>query len=151
VFNLASGKDFKLTCEVIGGENNYDSSIFLDNSPLKIRDDEGKFKPVPTYENAEGVKMFGFEDEEKHKKINAKIATFLMGYEKAIEDYSSKEWTEEQNNKIINIWSYLTGAKTNTKTNPFESDDDPFVKENKKVETSTKTTTSTNEDDEWGF
>ena len=152
IFNLANGKDFRLTCELVGGFNNYDSSMFLDNSPLKIRDEEGKFKAIPTYENSEGKKVFGFEDENKQAKVNAKIANFLMGHESSIEDLSIKEWSEDQNNKVINIWAYLTGAKTKVKSNPFESEDDPFVKDDKKVETKSSASTSEDDsDDGWGF
>ena len=150
IFNLATGKDFKLTCEIVGGFNNYDSSMFLDNSPLKIRDEDGKFKAIPTYENSEGKKVFGFEDEEKHAKVNAKIANFLMNHEASIEDYVIREWNDEQKNKVANIWSYLTGSKAKVKSNPFESEDDPFVKEDNKVKTS-KTKTSSEEDEDWNF
>lgn len=152
VFDLANGKDFKLVCEIKGGNNNYDNSTFLDNSPLKIMKEDGKFKPVPTWVNSEGKILFGYEDPENHKKINNTVVNFLMSHESNIEDFVSVGWSDDQKNTVANIWAYLTGAKTKVKSNPFESEDDPFVKDDKKVETKSSASTSEDDsDDGWGF
>lgn len=100
VFKLTKGKDFKLIIKEKGGYQNYDSSSFLEVSPIKIYDEATKkFHTVPVDENGNIVSQ----------KVQAKIKEFLLNRSVNLEDYVAKEWDEETYDKVNQIISVLNG------------------------------------------
>lgn len=141
IFDFTSGKDFKLIVKKVGGFNNYDASNFLQNpSPMKLWDEEkNKFVSVPFYFNeSTGKNVIGFEDDaDKSAKAQNKVSNFILQREHELAEYKGKEWTEEQKDKVLQIFKYMTTSeydgmhhiqnKKSSKSSPFESDEDPFT------------------------
>ena len=98
VFDLANGKNFKLVMKQLGEFPNYDSSTFMDSTPISI---QGRIVPVET------------DDKGKKKITNPKakklITDLLMERTVNLEDHSPKEWTSEERYKVTQILEILAG------------------------------------------
>lgn len=100
VFDFAKGKDFKLIIKEKGGFQNYESSSFLDVSPIKLYDEASKtFKTAPI--DNEGLIS--------NPKVQAKIKEFLLSRTVDLEDFKAKEWDDVIQNKVTQIISILNG------------------------------------------
>jgi len=99
VFDLANGKDFELVIKQVGEFPNYDSSLFLEESPIKIAG-----KPAPTTLD---------EKTGKNKitiaKVKQKISEFLITRDVDLEDHMAKPWTDDDKFKVTQILSILSG------------------------------------------
>lgn len=103
VFDLANGKDFELNIKQLGDYPNYDSSIFLKVSPIKI---QGKTAPVETDPKTGKNKIV-------NPKVKEKITNFLMERTVNLEDHLAKEWTAEDRYKVQQILDTLVGNEVN--------------------------------------
>ena len=103
VFDLANGKDFKLVIKIIGDFPNYDSSSFMEVSPIKI---QGKKAPVEVDEKTGKNKI-------TNPKVKEKITTFLMERTVNLEDHLAKEWTAEDKYKVSQVLEVLVGNDIN--------------------------------------
>ncbi len=99
VFDLANGKDFQLVIKQVGDFPNYDSSSFLDVSPIKIQG-----KPAPTTVDEETGK-----NKITMAKVKKKISEFLTTRDVDLVDHMAKEWTSEDKLKISQILEILQG------------------------------------------
>jgi hypothetical protein len=106
VFDLALGKDFVMLVKEIqtGDETypDYKNSMFKpETSSLPIYfEDKNSFKNVPT------------SDGRVDPKAQIMVKDFLMKREHELEEFAPKRLTEEQQSKINEISSYLTGKST---------------------------------------
>lgn len=101
VFDLATGKDFKLIIKQKGEFPNYDSSAFLEQSPIKIWNEEKKeFRSAPI--NTETGKI-------DNPKVQEKIKNFLLTRDVELDDFTAKEWDEETKGKVSDIIEFLNG------------------------------------------
>lgn len=103
VFDLANGKDFKLVMKQLGDYPNYDSSTFLEVSPIKIM---GKKAPVEVDEKTGKNKITS-------PKVKEKITQFLLDRTVNLEDHMAKEWTAEDKYKITQILEIISGNEVN--------------------------------------
>lgn len=102
VFDIAKGKDFQLIIKEKGGYSNYETSQFLESSPLKLYDEKNnKFVKTPVDENGK------ISD----PKIQKKVQNFLMNKDVKLEDFSAKEWDEETRGKVDSIIAILSGKQ----------------------------------------
>jgi hypothetical protein len=100
VFDLAKGKDFQLIIKEKGGFPNYESSQFLEESPIKIWNEKSKkFIEVPVDDDGKVT----------DPKVKKKILTFLKERDVNLEDYEAKEWDEETKGKVDTIVVFLSG------------------------------------------
>ena len=103
VFDLSNGKNFKLVMKQLGDYPNYDSSTFLDVTPIQI---QGKKAPVEVDEKTGKNKI-------TNPKVKEKITAFLMDRTVNLEDHMAKEWTAEDRYKVVNILEILAGNDVN--------------------------------------
>lgn len=101
VFDLANGKDFNLVIKQVGDYPNYDSSTFLDQSPIKIK---GKEAPTSIDEKTGKKKI-------TNAKVKEKIKNFLMERDVNIEDHMAKSWTDDDRFKVTQILDILQGIE----------------------------------------
>jgi hypothetical protein len=99
VFDLANGKDFNLVIKQLGEFPNYDSSLFLKVSPIKI---QGKSAPVEVDPKTGKNKI-------TNPKVKDKITQFLMERTVNLEDHLAKEWTSEDRYKVTQVLELLSG------------------------------------------
>lgn len=99
VFDLANGKNFKLVIKQVGDYPNYDSSSFLEVSPIQI---QGKKAPVEVDPKTGKNKI-------TNPKVKEKITNFLMDRTVDLEDHQPKEWTSEDRYKVSQILEILSG------------------------------------------
>lgn len=99
IFDLANGKDFKLVIKQLGDYPNYDSSTFLEVSPIQI---QGKRAPVEVDEKTGKNKI-------TNPKVKEKITTFLLDRTVDVEDHLPKEWSPEEKYKVTQILEILSG------------------------------------------
>jgi hypothetical protein len=99
VFDLANGKNFKLVIKQVGEYPNYDSSAFLEVSPIQI---QGKKAPVELDEKTGKNKI-------TNTKVKEKITSFLLDRTVNLEDHMPKEWTSEDKYKVNRILEILSG------------------------------------------
>lgn len=99
VFDLANGKDFELKIVENAGYPNYDSSIFLQRSPLTI-----KGKNMPT-EEVGGVLTIA-------PSVQEKVLKFYLAKEVNITDFLPKRLTDAEKDKISKIIAVLTGEES---------------------------------------
>lgn len=104
VFDLANGKNFKLVMKQLGEFPNYDSSTFMDISPIQI---QGKKAPVEVDEKTGKNKI-------TNAKVKEKIMTFLLERTVNLEDHMAKEWTAEEKYKVSQILEILSGTDVNS-------------------------------------
>lgn len=104
VFDLANGKNFKLVMKQLGEYPNYDSSTFMDISPIQI---QGKKAPVEIDEKTGKNKI-------TNVKVKEKITAFLMDRTVELEDHLAKEWTSEEKYKVTQILEILNGNDVHT-------------------------------------
>lgn len=100
IFDLANGKNFKLVMKQLGEYPNYDSSTFMDISPIQIM---GKKAPVEIDEKTGKAKI-------TNAKVKEKITQFLMDRTVNLEDHVAKEWTSEERYKVTQILEILAGT-----------------------------------------
>ena len=119
VFDLANGKDFKLVIKQLGDYPNYDSSTFLESSPIKING-----KPAPTdIDEKTGKRKI------TNPKVKEKITKFLMERNVDLNDHMPKEWTPEEKYKVSQILEILSGNEIhNTEKMASKSDTQSFSK-----------------------
>jgi len=103
VFDLANGKNFKLVMKQLGEFPNYDSSTFLEISPIQI---QGKKAPVEVDEKTGKNKI-------TNAKVKEKITQFLMDRTVNLEDHLAKEWTAEDKYKVTQILEIMSGNDVN--------------------------------------
>lgn len=141
VFDFVTGKDFRLVIKIkktppLDGRPgapidmpNYDTSIFLPSSPLKIFSEKSQKFVTPPVEIIDGKPAI------TDKKWQAKIKEVLMNRPENvnIEDHMPKALTDEQRENIDKIVSILTGnevfkaehtAKTSASKAPVNIVDD---------------------------
>ena len=121
IFDLANGKDFNLVIKQLGEYPNYDSSTFLEVSPIKI---QGKKAPIEVDAKTGKNKI-------TNPKVKEKITQFLMSRTVNLEDHLPKEWTAEERYKVANILEILTGNDVNLMERRASnaSSDENFTKE----------------------
>lgn len=118
VFDLAAGKDFvMLVKEISTGDEtypDYKNSMFkpeVSSLPVYFEDKKA-FKNVPTTsKNVNGRDTLVVDP-----KAQSMVAEFLMKRDFELEDFAPKRLTEEQQAKINEIASYLTGKTSSTNT-----------------------------------
>jgi hypothetical protein len=119
VFDPANGKDFRLIVKEIGGYQNYDSSSFREESPLKIWDSEKKkFVTLPIEWNEEKQK-----NAITNPKVQTKLFDFLTKRENTakIEDFLPKKWTEQEASNVEKIIDILSGKDINIAKSKIQS------------------------------
>jgi len=99
VFDIANGKDFNLVIKQLGEFPNYDDSLFLKVSPIKI---QGKAAPVEVDAKTGKNKI-------TNQKVKDKITQFLMDRTVNLEDHIAKEWSAEDRYKITQVFEVLLG------------------------------------------
>lgn len=104
VFDLANGKNFKLVIKQLGDFPNYDSSTFMDISPIQI---QGKKAPVEVDEKTGKNRI-------TNPKVKEKILTFLKERTVDLEDHMAKEWSADDKYKVTQILEILSGNDVNT-------------------------------------
>lgn len=103
VFDLANGKNFKLVMKQLGEYPNYDSSTFLEVSPIQIN---GKKAPVEVDEKTGKNKI-------TNPKVKEKVTQYLLDRNVDLEDHMAKEWTAEDKYKVTQILEILSGNDLN--------------------------------------
>ena len=103
IFDLANGKNFKLIIKQVGEYPNYDSSSFMEVSPITI---QGKKAPVEV-DPATGKNKI------VNPKVKEKIMQFLLDRTVNLEDHLAKEWTPEERYKVSQILEILNGNDVN--------------------------------------
>lgn len=103
VFDLANGKDFRLVMKQLGEFPNYDSSTFLEVSPIKI---QGHKVPVTLDEKTGKNKI-------TNPKVQEKVRQFLADRTVELEDHQAKQWTAEEAYKVSQILEILSGNEIN--------------------------------------
>ena len=103
VFDLANGKNFKLVIKQLGDFPNYDSSTFMDVSPILVG---GRKIPVEVDEKTGKNKITNV----KAKKM---ITDMLMERTVNLEDHLAKEWSSEEKYKVSQILEILNGNEMN--------------------------------------
>jgi hypothetical protein len=140
VFSLEQGADFVMVVKEIqtGDETypDYKMSMFRPESTSLPIFKDGQFKNVPLN-----------EDGKIDSKFQGRIKEFLLDREFNLEDFAPKPLTEDQQEKITEITSFLTGKASSSfqKKNESKPTSDDFDFEDNFAETST--TESTEEDD----
>jgi len=127
VFDLANGKDFKLVMKQLGEFPNYDSSTFLEVSPIKIMTPKGLVKvPIEVDEKTGKNKI-------TNPKVKEKVMTFLKERTIDLEDHQPKEWTSEDRFKVTQILDIISGNETSFAKKEAEnsSNDNVSTKESK--------------------
>lgn len=103
VFDFANGKDFRLIIKENktpeGTFPNYDSSQFLEISPIKIN---GKIIPV-TYDEQKGKNVI------TNQAIQKGLQDFLLKRDHDLEEYEAKPWDDETMDKVNKIVAISTG------------------------------------------
>jgi hypothetical protein len=121
VFDLGNGKPFKLVMKQLGEYPNYDSSTFLEVSPIQI---QGKKAPVEVDAKTGKNKI-------TNPKVKEKITQFLLSRTVNLEDHLPKEWSAEEKFKVSNILDILVGndvTLTERRASKASSDEN-FTKE----------------------
>lgn len=103
VFDLANGKEFRLVMKQLGEFPNYDSSTFLEVSPISI---QGHKVPVTVDEKTGKNKI-------TNPKVQEKVRQFLADRTVELEDHQAKQWTAEEAYKVSQILEILSGNEIN--------------------------------------
>lgn len=101
IFDLGEGKDFRVVVKKVGGFNNYDSSRFLEQSPITFVKD-GVKKQMPTV--MEGNRRVIDE------KVREKVKEIILKREHDLEEFAPKKWTDEDKQKVHRVVQYLLGT-----------------------------------------
>lgn len=139
VFDLSAGKDFVLVVKEIqtGGDTypDYKMSMFkpdITSLPIYFKDTK-TFKNSPLKPNSNGEMKID-------PKYQSKIINILLDRDHDLEEYAPKPLTEEQQVKISEIISFLTGKSSNSynstkpSSNPTTDDFIFDVEDRNKVE-----------------
>lgn len=106
IFDFANGKDFRLIIKENktpdGTFPNYDSSQFLERSPIRIK---GKQLPVE-YDEKTGKNVI------TNTEVQKGLQEFLLRREFELESYEAKSWDDETADKVNNIVAVITGEDT---------------------------------------
>ena len=142
VFRIDNGKDFVVYVKEIttGDETypDYKNSMFKPEPSTVTIFKDGVGKNVP------------LTNGQIDPKYNEVIKNFLLNREYELDDYSPKRLTEEQQSKINEITSYLTGKSTRTYSATASPSTSDFDVEDDLVLTSSGSSSSTDEDDFFG-
>jgi len=103
IFDLANGKNFKLVIKQLGDYPNYDSSTFMDISPIQI---QGKKAPVEVDKKSGKNKI-------TNPKVKEKIMSFLIERTVELDDHMPKKWSVEDKYKVNQIIEILKGNDVN--------------------------------------
>ena len=103
IFDLANGKNFKLVIKQLGDYPNYDSSTFMDISPIQI---QGKKAPVEVDKKSGKNKI-------TNPKVKEKIMSFLIERTVELDDHMPKKWSVEDKYKVNQIIEILKGNDIN--------------------------------------
>ena len=138
VFDLVHGKDFVLLVKEIqtGDETypDYKNSSFKDETPLSL------------YSEGKGFKQIPVKDGKIESKIQVVVKDFLLNREHELEEFAPKKLTDEQQSKITEIVSYLSGkSSSGYKKESKASSDDFDFEEN--YQTHAKVAVDEDEDD----
>jgi hypothetical protein len=127
VFDIANGKDFKLVIKQLGEFPNYDSSTFLEVSPIKI---QGKKAPVEVDPKTGKNKI-------TNPKVREKVTQFLLDRTVNLEDHQAKEWSSEDKYKVSQILEILSGndVSSSKKVASKSSNDNISIKESDNEDT----------------
>lgn len=130
VFNLQSGKDFRLIVKEIDTGDatfpDYKMSVFKE-TPSSIS--------LPT---SDGLKNIPLEDGKIPENYQSKVKEFLLARSVQLEDFGPKRLDEDKQSKVSQIISYLTGNSTgseSTGTNEATADDFTFDDDSEDTET----------------
>ncbi len=107
VFDLVNGKDFELNIKQVGDFPNYDSSLFLEQSPIKI---QGKPAPVEVDEKTGKSKIV-------NPKVKKKISEFLINRDVDLSDHIAKPLSDDDKFKVTQILQILSGNDVLTTEN----------------------------------
>jgi len=134
IFNPVNGKDFRLVISKKGEFPNYDSSTFLESTPVKF---------------PKGDKWVSIVNKEGKVPTQAQKA-FLDFYNSKdcnLEDFAPKKWTDDDREKVRMVIEYLdTGEYTNGLTDDtFTPKEKPEIKE--QVDENEMFGETTNDDD----
>lgn len=142
VFNLEHGKDFVLVVKEVdtgtGVYPDYKMSQFRpQTSTVKISTDNGELKNVPLDDNG---KM--------PDKFRSKVQEFLLNRDIELESFGPQTLSDEQQGKVTQIISYLTG-KTSASKEQSPSEDDFTIDDVGSSEGSTTKEEDTVDDFDW--
>jgi len=135
VFDLANGKDFKLVMKQLGEYPNYDSSTFLEVSPIKIMTPKGLAKVPVEVDEKTGKNRI------TNPKVKEKVMSFLKERTVDLEDHQPKEWQAEDKYKVSQILDIISGNETSFAKKEAEnsSHDNVSTKESKNVKSNEDT------------
>ena len=106
IFNLQSGKDFRLIVKEIDTGD----ATFPDYKMSGFKESTSSIS-LPT---SDGFKSIPLEDGKIPSNLQGKVKEFLNKREVELEDFGPRELTDEQEGKISQIVSYLTGNSSNS-------------------------------------
>ena len=132
VFDLAEGKDFLIVVKKVGDWNNYDSSKFLELTPLTIKTKEGTLKTMPV-EESNGRNVIA-------QKARDKVKEFLLKRDMDVEKFAPNKWADDDMQRANRIVQVLSGVN-----NEFESASSSISKSEQPASTPTASSTSTPE------
>lgn len=135
VFDLAEGKDFLLVVKKVGEWNNYDSSKFMETTPLTLRGKDGTQKIMPT-EESNGRQVIA-------TKAREKVKEFLLKRDFDLEKFEPKSWTEEDHQRATRIVQVLGGVNNDLEAAAKSIQ----TAQTKTVETAETATTNANAED----
>jgi hypothetical protein len=140
IFDLSAGKDFVLSVkEIQTGEEtypDYKGSAFRDVSSL------------PIFFEGKGFKNAPLVDGKIDPKVQSTIKDFLLKRDHELEEFSPKRLTDEQQAKVNEIISYLTGKSSSSfkKETVASSEDFDFEESFNTGSTSTPSTDGDDDD-----
>ena len=140
VYSLSNGKDFVFSVREVSDGNttypDYRNSNFRPNpSPIQIMNSKGELKAVPT------------QDGKIEPKYHDAIKEFLLKRDYNLEDFAPKKLSDDQQGKVNEIISYLTGKSSNTFSNNSPSSDDFEMEEIPSTISNSKVVADDDDDD----
>lgn len=119
IFNLQSGKDFRLIVKEIDTGD----ATFPDYKMSGFKESTSSIS-LPT---GDGFKNIPLDNGKIPANLQVKVKDFLMTRNVQLEDFGPRPLTEEQQEKVSQIVAYLTGnSATSTSTNEASADDFSF-------------------------
>lgn len=119
IFDITNGKDFRLVMKQLGEYPNYDSSTFLEASPIKIMGPKGLVKVPTELDEATGKQKI------TNPKVKEKVMAFLLDRTVELADHQPKEWSTEDKFKVSQVLDIISGQETsNTKREASKSNFD---------------------------
>jgi len=106
VFDLGNGKNFRLVMKQLGEFPNYDSSTFLEVSPIQIMGPKGLVKVPVDVDEKTGKNRI------TNDKVKEKVFKFLSERTVELSEHQPKEWTSEDRYKISQVLDIISGNET---------------------------------------